>query len=274
MRNGLRRLIGKSAALAHWRRSIELQRLLRRRRFLPTTTRLLGPRLDVPDGPSFVSMYRSIFLKQTYRFTGDGDPFIIDGGANIGLSVIYFRRLFPGARIVAFEADPHIFAVLTRNLAAAGIEGVDLRHQALADRDGTLDFQCQGADGGRVLDPGAAPAARPALRVPAVRLSPLLDRDVDLLKLDIEGSETAVLRECSPHLGRVRRCFVEYHSFAGREQTLDEVLSILRRAGLRVHVQVENGSPQPFCARRVSENMDLQLNIFAFRPGAGSERPA
>lgn len=37
-------------------------------------------------------------------------PRIIDGGANIGLSVIYFKQLFPRSRTTAFEPDAKILA--------------------------------------------------------------------------------------------------------------------------------------------------------------------
>jgi len=44
-------------------------------------------------------------------------PIIVDAGANIGISTVWFAQLFPGARIVAIEPDSDNFALLRTNLA-------------------------------------------------------------------------------------------------------------------------------------------------------------
>ena len=76
-------------------------------RFRVVTDRLLGKPFRIPDGPSFYAGYREIFIQELYRFeTSNPAPVIIDCGANCGLSVVYFKQLFPAAKIVAVEADP------------------------------------------------------------------------------------------------------------------------------------------------------------------------
>lgn len=60
-------------------------------------------------------MFNKIFKRQIYNFQIDNPaPYIIDAGANIGLGVIYFKKLFPDAEIIAFEPDPNIFAVMKK----------------------------------------------------------------------------------------------------------------------------------------------------------------
>src|SRR5690349_14366069 len=47
-----------------------------------------------------------IFIDKVYLFhSAELSPRIIDCGANIGLSVIFFKRTFPSAKIIAFEPD-------------------------------------------------------------------------------------------------------------------------------------------------------------------------
>ena len=65
------------------------------------------------------------------------------------------------------------------------------------------------------------------------RLRNLLERKVQLLKLDIEGAELEVLRDCGARLQNVERLFVEHHSFLGRPQQLGEFFGILEAAGFR-----------------------------------------
>src|SRR5262249_54931953 len=92
---------------------VVLGRLGKMPRLRETTVGLMGRRVRIPDGASFVHMYREIFRREIYRFRCEReDPFIIDGGANIGLGILYFRKIFPRSRILAFEPDPKIFAIL------------------------------------------------------------------------------------------------------------------------------------------------------------------
>jgi FkbM family methyltransferase len=262
--------------LVHWGKCIvdagyrhqsrHLARLRRVPRYQPTVTEIFGQPVEVVDSASFLSMYREIFVDEIYRFHARTDePYIIDCGANIGLSVLYFKRLYPRARVVAFEPDANIFEVLSRNVAAQGYDaGVELHRRAVWTEETTLKFWSEGADGGRLSDMGGAAAAE-SIEVPTARLRDFLDRPVDLLKVDIEGAETEVLEDCADRLREVENLFVEYHSFAERPQTLHRVTGLLADAGFRLHVQQVATSPRPFLSRHVEAGMDMQLNLFAFR---------
>ena len=241
----------------------ELKRLRRLPRFHPDSTRLPGSPVKFADAKSFLFMYREIFEQQIYRFnTPELRPVILDCGANIGLSVLYFKKLFPESRITAFEPDPAIFALLEENIRGADCQNVVLKQQAVWKSNTDLEFMADGADGGRVV---ATDQAKPRQRVAAVRLRDFLDQRVDFLKMDIEGAETDVLLDCADSLQRVSHLFVEYHSFVDRPQTLPAVVDVLANAGFRLHIHPPVTSPQPFHHRDVHLGMDMQLNIFAFR---------
>src|SRR6185503_7880451 len=132
--------------------------------------------------------------------------------------VLYFKRLYPLAEIVAFEPDPYIFGLLEQNLRSHGHDDVRLERRALWSSETRLSFHGAGAAGGRVGREEAGGTA-----VQAVRLPPYLDRHVDLLKLDIEGAETEVLGDCRQALDKVERLYLEYHSTVGQPQTLHVV---------------------------------------------------
>jgi FkbM family methyltransferase len=247
------------------RRLREVIRLQRMPRDTPTTTTLLGPPIQVPDAASFLSQYHPIVRREMLRFPAQREhPYIIDCGANVGTSVIWFRRNYPDARILAFEADPQIHATLASNCQATGLDGVDLRQQAVWTEEGFLDFAGDGNDGGHLVTPGDDGAATTA-RVPTVRLRDLLDEPVDMLKIDIEGAEGDVLLDCADRLHNVRNACVEYHSFRERPQVLPEILAAFRDAGLRFHVLAEGYSARPLVAPVDVAGMDNQLNLFAYR---------
>ncbi len=132
---------------------------------------------------------------------------------------------------------------------------------ALWSSAGQLPFLSEGADAGRL----AHVQEQETTSVACVRLRDYLNEPVDLLKLDIEGAETEVLRDCHDALACVSRVFVEYHSFVGQPQTLPSLLGILTDAGFRLHLQPSLVSPQPFMERIIQVGMDHQLNIFAWR---------
>jgi FkbM family methyltransferase len=255
------RLLTEPAYRRHVREERYLRSLPRR---TPAEATLLGRRVCILDALSFVCTREEIFTREVYRFPCDHDaPFILDGGSNIGLAIIYFKQLYPRGTVVGFEPDPKACAALRANLSAFGLGDVEVHAAALWKESGTLPFMPDDADGGRVV---ATDPARASCSVAAVRLRDYLDRPVDLLKLDIEGAETEVLEDCRDRLANVRNLFVEYHSFADRPQTLPALTALLAEAGFRLHLHPVVTSPRPFVARELNSGMDLQLNLFAFRP--------
>lgn len=237
-----------------------------RHRFVPGTTVLQGIRWAYPDAASFGHAYEEIFQRGGYAFSGRGpSPRIIDCGANVGLATVFWRRTWPDARIVAVEADPAIFDYLRQNIAAAGCTGVTLLNKAVWNAAGTVSFTQEGADAGHVGS-GASAGHGTVVEVPAITLAELVGgAAVDLLKVDIEGAECEALIGQHECLRPVERVFVEYHSYAGRPQRLDELLATLRTAGFRVHLHSPLASPQPFLRRTIDQSMDMRLNIFAWR---------
>jgi FkbM family methyltransferase len=258
--------------LRHWarllrdppyrRRTMEHRRLDKLPPYTHTTTTLLGRPFEIVDAPSFLSMHGAIWEREVYRFRpGREKPLILDGGANVGLSVYFFKQNYPDCSVVAFEPDDALFKVLDRNIRRAGFQGVELVPRAIWTEATTLPFYSEGSDGGRVAR-GGDPLTR---SVRTVRLRDYLDRRVDFLKLDIETGETEVLEDCVDRLKNVDNLFVEYHGPDNEPQKLPRLLSLLSEAGFRLNIHAGNDSPQPFVARKLNMGNDLQLEIFAFR---------
>src|SRR5687768_3676011 len=69
-------------------------------------------------GTSDSGVFGQIFLKHEYDLNLGFEPkVIIDGGANIGLSSVYFKNKYPNAKIIAIEPDEDNFEMLRKNTA-------------------------------------------------------------------------------------------------------------------------------------------------------------
>lgn len=232
-------------------------------RFTECRAKVHGWELIIPDSASFLSTYKSIFADRIYAFKFAGEePRILDLGANIGLSVLFFKKLYPKARITAFEADPKIFGYLTKNVHGNGYSDVQLINKAAWHENTTLEFSSEGADGGRAAYAGDVNL----LDIEAIDINRFLkDHQFNFLKMDIEGAEEFVLPACEDHLAAFQYVFLEYHSKLGRKQCLDRMISILADAGFRIHIHTVSCSPSPFVETRLNVGFDLELNIFGWR---------
>jgi FkbM family methyltransferase len=136
-----------------------------------------------------------------------GTRAIVDVGANIGTHSGAFSRRFPGATIVAIEPQPLAHALLTANVVTNDWRNVQTVHAALGERHRILNlgmdyshvenFGAVTVDESTQVEPGGFPVVMTTLDRLAARL------DVELVKIDVEGMEGAVLRGA---LDTLERC--------------------------------------------------------------------
>jgi FkbM family methyltransferase len=152
------------------------------------------------------------------------------------MSVIWFKQVYPRAKVTVYEADSDLATLLTQNLAAAGISGVEVQNAAVWDKDGTVRFDNRGQDKGLVSDTGA-------VAVRSVDLALHLPERVDLLKLDVEGAEYGIIRRLveTGNIARVRNLVAEFHIKRGDMNDCLAALGQLRAAGMQVAFRAEFG---------------------------------
>lgn len=220
--------------------------------------------LEVPDVMSFLWQYKEIFVDEFYYFkTSDPKPVIFDCGTNVGMSVLYFKEIHPGARIVAFEAEPEIINVLGSNLQQNNITDIEVIPKAVwKDYEGVW-FGSESADSSSIYSKAEKK------KIPSVRLKDYLEKEkqIDFLKIDIEGAETEVLDDCRNSLSNVRNLFVEFHSYIGNTQGLADIIRIFEENSFRYYIDTNQHRLRPFVDHKYRGNdvMDLQLNIFGWR---------
>ncbi len=215
----------------------------------------------------FLHTYEDIFSKEIYRFKASGErPVIIDCGANIGVSVLYFKSLYPDSTIIAFEPDANNFDLLKSNVLINGLQNVDLRKAAVWITEGEISFESSGSEASHI----SATAQPSAQAIPSVRLADILSgfQKIDFLKIDIEGAEWEVLNDAKAELGKVMHLFLEYHGKATETSKLIDLLQIVQNAGFAAYVQnAATGIKYPFLSTDKKFTVyDVQLNIFCFRP--------
>lgn len=202
-------------------------------RFAPGRVTTLGWDLEYADAPSLISCLEWQVLRRQNGFTTTKQaPYIIDAGANIGVSVLAYKRSFPKARIIAFEPDPGIFQMLRRNLDRNNARDVEAIQAAVWTSDGEASFFSQGADGGKLTKA----IDDQTIKVPTVSLSKFLQVEVDLLKMDIEGAEYAVMPTLLTDLARINNLSVECHFTSSRVAEVADLLKLLATAGYKVTI--------------------------------------
>src|SRR3989344_2254740 len=149
---------------------------------------------------------------------------LLDLGANIGLTSIWFAMKYPGITIDAYEPNPQIFDFLKKNLAS--IPGTRVFKKAVTGINGTMEFnQSENSFHSSVF----AVENGHKISVESIDLDTAIAKiggKVDVLKLDIEGAEFKAL-ENSKQLVDIRTIIGEAHTAqsVNKEEDLKKLLS-------------------------------------------------
>lgn len=151
---------------------------------------------------------------------------ILDLGSNVGISVFVFRDMFPDAKIIAVEMNLGNFELLNKN--TLGDSNIELVNGAIWSETAWID-QVDPGDGNWGIRVGQH-TGKFLGKVPAYTYSQLLEMhdliQVDVCKMDIEGSEKDVLKSSWRDIFNVTKLLiVEVHDWIpGCKDTVDEVL--------------------------------------------------
>lgn len=161
-----------------------------------------------------IDIFEQIFVMRDVAISLDREPMlIIDAGAHVGCSAMFFAARFPRAKIIAVEAERRNFEQLAKNMSA--LPQAKSVHAAVWGSRTTLMLADPNEENWTFrVQPGAKPAG---VEVPAITINDLLDQSaeatIDLLKLDIEGAEKDVLSapDADRWLARTRTLMIELH---------------------------------------------------------------
>jgi FkbM family methyltransferase len=243
-----------------FRRSVEFVRLLgfiQAMRFL--TRRLLGVHMIALKVPGVRTLLfcrtfgsdpwvlRGVFGAQHYEIAlRDPPQLIIDGGANVGYAAVYFANKYPNAQIIAIEPDPENCALFHKNCAS--YPNVELIQGALWTTSADLVIENSTAESWafRVVEaPSSTDRSFKGFTVADI-LRRSGKQQIDLLKLDVEGSEKQLFSSnYESWIGHVRNLVIEVHDHDCR----DAVFTATNGHGFTIsqsgaHIVIKKGASQ------------------------------
>lgn len=180
-----------------------------------------GDELDifVPDDFDFLAHHVALtggYFPPHYELAlevAPPDGVILDLGAHLGTFTL--AAAASGRRVIAVEASPRNFDLLTRSVRANRVENlVTIVQVAVGDRAGTARFQQEGAWGQVTDSLWARDVVEVQVRPVPELLADLRVGHVDVVKLDVEGSEIAVLDGMAHLLSSAEAPAVVYESNA------------------------------------------------------------
>lgn len=201
---------------------------------------LNGAPVFLRPGTTDTEVFEQIFLQQEYDIQLKNVRVIVDAGAHIGLSSIYFALKFPDASVIAIEPESSNFELLKKNTGhynnitplQSGLWSHKTRLR-IQDQDvATWSFQLTETQGKTGIE---------AMGIADLMADLNLDH-IDLLKIDIEGSELEVLEHSGPWMESVGAMVIELHDrfrprcsealekaidgFSYKKTTLDNVITL------------------------------------------------
>ncbi len=209
----LLRLMGMRSALAFkWKQKLGIR---------PLSVRVRGaakPLLMRPDADDF-GILNQIFLERELDVELPFCPqLIVDGGANVGYASAFFANKYPKARIISIEPSAANFEMLKKNIQ--DYKNIHPIRAGLWSSDAALVLDNPGAlfASLKVREAGEADAETfPGISIPGLMASLKIDK-IDLLKLDIEGTEERLFTEGNREwISNVQALVIEIHGRSARE---------------------------------------------------------
>lgn len=195
-----------------------------------------------PECRDILESYEPMFWNRLMAEVRERDV-IADVGAFVGVYTIALAgRAGSAGKVIAFEPDVKNRAVLKKHIALNNVsQNVEVVDVAVGDADALLRFHAQADPESHVIAPDTFIAGEGFVEVQSKTLDNFFhNKQVDIIKIDVEGYEEKVLRGAQNILrrktGYPRAIFVEVHPYAWAKFGTDGemVLSLLRSAGYRI----------------------------------------
>ncbi len=171
-------------------------------------TRRLAP-LSVPSFALWKARRQSRPVTLALHLAPAQVKLVVDLGANVGFSTLYFLERFQNSRIIGFEPHPLHFEQAQRNLGLNDArDRVELHPFAAGSHNRSMQLSDKGSSSSLIENATGA-----AVSIQVVDIFPLLrGKKIDLLKMDIEGGEYEILAD--PRFGELNigAIVMEWHA--------------------------------------------------------------
>lgn len=208
---------------------------------------LVSPELSVASWKEVQSAANDYWCHDYQPQLGDT---IVDIGAGIGDDAVAFSRLVgKNGRVIAIEAHPHTYRCLLKTIKANRLDNVIAVNVAVADKEGHIAI----SDGENYLS-NSIHACMGTVMVQARTLENILKQTgssrVDLIKMNIEGAETAALEGMKEILRTTPHVVVSCHDFkadrgeSSELRTYESVYQLLINSGFQLRRREEDPRPE------------------------------
>jgi FkbM family methyltransferase len=193
------------------------------------------------------AVYNQIIVKREYDWAlkkiKPDTKIIIDAGANIGLFSVLFSKHLKSCNIISLEPEPGNFEILDLNIKLNNCNKVLTVKGGLWNKTQKLSPSNDFRDGREWSFRLKESEVKEENTIEVFSLNDLIQRFeidcIDLLKMDIEGSEFQILNEQAlPELlEKVKMIAVEIHSDESRDPEI--IIQFLEKCGLVISLEAE-----------------------------------
>ncbi len=166
-------------------------------------------KLFIRPGTTDLNVFRQIFVNKEYDIDIDYPELIVDAGAHIGLASAYFANKYPESKIISIEPEESNFKLLEKNVEK--YSNVYPIKAGLWSHESNLTIKNkESKKWGFNVEEGRGEAGIDSISVGSI-LEMTDKKQIDVLKLDIEGAEREVFEKSSSWIGDVKTIIVELH---------------------------------------------------------------
>lgn len=157
-----------------------------------------------------IDIFYEVFWKKAYFIPQKlifKPKIIVDLGAHIGFTSIYFKTMYPNSKIYSLEASKKNFELLVFN--TQNFKNIETINKAVYSKDGFINFN---EDENLSYNTKITEKGSP---VECISVLTLMEQNkidkIDLLKIDIEGAESEILKVNNSWLNKVENIIIELH---------------------------------------------------------------
>jgi FkbM family methyltransferase len=188
------------------------QRFFRKSKILFIKVPNLRHKVAIRNNSSDIPLFAHMFILREYDVSIEGEmKTIIDCGANVGLASLFFLSKFPGATIIAIEPERNNYRLLEQNLGK--YENVTCINKGVWNKKALLEIQDTGRGNHAFIVTESLTKSESTIE--AISIDEIMNEfhldKIDILKIDIEGSEEQVFLSEPSWIKKVRMIFCEIH---------------------------------------------------------------
>lgn len=221
--------------------------------------KLFNNRIFYTNFNDVFNRFVEIFINGSYYFnTNKDNPLIIDCGASFGLSTLFFKRMYPKSRIICFEPSKFAYLLLKKNILTNRFRNVELYNLGLFDKEKIVNlyYTTPGSGSSSIFKKSNKDENREKIKL--IRLSKFIRenkiRNIDFLKIDVEGSETNIIKDIKNELKIINSIAIEFHYDVNNKiNSLSKILHILESNNFIINI---NSYRRPY---ELSKKYDLMI---------------